>query len=662
MELRSDAGARLSDRPVVAWLLAIVLFANISGVFGADPQPYTVEVVSSGNKDLDSTLKATSELQTLRKSAPVSPFGLISRARVDIEHLKTVLESFGFYQGSVQISIDGLAPEDPQLADELMARAKGSDAHVKISVTPGPLYHLRHIDLEGNAPPEAARVLALRSGAPAVAADVLAAQGRLLTALQDKGYAFAKVEKPHAQVDHPSQTLDVRLRAQTGPQVQIGEIHVEGLSTIRQEFIRKRLLVHTDEQFSATEIEKARKDLLALGVFNSVNVSVANQTDPQGRVPITFNVRERRPHVVSLEGAYSSDLGGSAGVTWTNRDVSGRADALTLSAKAINFAGGTATRGVGYDLIGRYVIPDWKVRDQSLQVSLESIKQFLDAYDQTAYTATVAVTRRVSSLWRVSAGFSVEEERIDQHECGSDQTCVLEGDSCVLTTVTPPELCFGQRFSYTLIGLPLTALYNGTGQESPLDDATHGLRLSLSTTPTFSEGHPSTRFFVTQATAAFFFDLQHLGLTADSGRSVLALRALAGLAAGASTFNLPPDQRFYAGGSGTIRGYRYQSVGPLFPNGNPIGGTAINAGTVEYRQRFGTSFGAVLFVDAGSVSRNLSPFSGKAQAGAGVGARYYTPIGPLRVDIAVPLNKRPRTATFRGDDSFEVYIGLGQAF
>jgi translocation and assembly module TamA len=156
--------------------------------------------------------------------------------------------------------------------------------------------------------------------------------------------------------------------------------------------------------------------------------------------------------------------------------------------------------------------------------------------------------------------------------------------------------------------------------------------------------------------------LHKLHLNADAGRSILAVRALAGFAAGAHELSLPPDQRFYAGGSGTIRGYRYQSVGPQFPDGNPIGGTAINAGSAEFRQRIGTNFGAAVFVDAGNVSRNLNPLNGALRFGAGAGVRYYTPIGPLRVDVAVPLNKRPKTATSRGDDSFEVYIGLGQAF
>ena len=118
-------------------------------------------------------------------------------------------------------------------------------------------------------------------------------------------------------------------------------------------------------------------------------------------------------------------------------------------------------------------------------------------------------------------------------------------------------------------------------------------------------------------------------------------------------------KRFYAGGSGTIRGYRYQAVGPLFPDGNPIGGTAMNAGTVEYRQRIGMNFGTAVFLDGGKVSRNLDPLNGKFTFGTGIGLRYYTPIGPIRLDLAVPLQRRSGE---NPDDAFEIYIGLGQAF
>ena len=134
------------------------------------------------------------------------------------------------------------------------------------------------------------------------------------------------------------------------------------------------------------------------------------------------------------------------------------------------------------------------------------------------------------------------------------------------------------------------------------------------------------------------------------------MRGLVGQVSGAGVFDLPPDQRFYAGGSATVRGYRYQTLGPQFPDGTPTGGTAISAGTVELRQRILGNYGFATFLDVGQVTSNGEPFTSNWHAGAGIGARYYTSIGPIRVDFAVPLNKLP------GGDSFEVYIGIGQAF
>jgi translocation and assembly module TamA len=373
---------------------------------------------------------------------------------------------------------------------------------------------------------------------------------------------------------------------------------------------------------------------------------------------------------MSISGAYSSDLGGSAGVNWTNRDVSGKADSLSLAASAINLGGGTASNGIGYDTSAKYLLPDFLRRGQSLQFQLSAISQSLVAYDQEALTTGVSLNRKLSDIWSASVGFNVEEERIVQQECAADQNCLLNPLEQICLPqpqiIQPPE-CTSQTFRYTLISLPFSVLYNTTGLDSPLQDARKGLRISMSITPTLSVGHPNTRFFITQASVSTYFDLQTLGLNKDPGRSVLALRALAGLAAGASQFSLPPDQRFYAGGSGTIRGYRYQSVGPVFADGNPIGGTAINAGSAEFRQRIGTNFGFAVFVDAGNVSKNLDPLKGQLRFGTGAGVRYYTPIGPIRLDIAVPIARRRATLTSQGyttqaDDAFEIYIGLGQAF
>ena len=653
----------MSNRSGVLLLIAIALLYGASSAYAADPQPYKVDMASTGDSSLNATLKATSELETLRKTAPVGPFGLIGRARGDLERLKTVLESFGYYQSYVEIRIDGLPLDDPGVGEELTSRSKDNDAEVKITFSTGPLYHLRKIEIDGTVPSGAEQSLQLETGAPAVAAEVLAAGDRLLTALEDQGYAFAKVDTPIAYEDPPNRVLDVQFHVETGDPVKLGEIRIRGLKKMKEAVVRKRLLVHTGEPYGASKIEAARKDLLALGVFSSVSVRLGTKADTEGRVPVTFNARERAGHAVSVSGAYSSDLGGSTGVSWTKRNVSGKADSLTLSATAINLGGGTSSNGVGYDVNGKYLIPDWQERNQSLQVAVGAIRQFLDAYDQTAYTGSVTVNRKITNFLTLSAGLGLEQEHINQHECNlarcTEDTSVEP--SCIpiepplSADATDPPPC-NERFSYALLSLPITALFNTTGQDSPLADATHGMRVSLSVTPTFSFGHPSTRFFITQGTGSLYFDLNNIGFNKTPGRSVLALRALAGLAVGASQFSLPPDQRFYAGGSGTIRGYRYQSVGPLFDNRNPIGGTAINAGSVEYRQRIGESLGYAVFLDAGNVSQNLSPFNGQLKTGAGVGLRYYTPIGPIRLDVAVPLQRRS------GDDAFEIYIGLGQAF
>lgn len=629
--------------------LAVAVLLRLPLAHAGDPQSYRVDMASSGDGTRDDTLKATSDLLTLRKTAPVGPVALIGRARGDLDRLKTVLESYGYYQSYVDISIDGLPLDDPTLPDELTLRSGDNEARVKITFNLGDLYHVRRVDIDGDVPKEAQSALALQSGAPAVAAEVLAAGDRLQTALGDQGYAFAKVDPPIAHEDPAARVLDVSFHVVTGARVQIGEIRIRGLRKVNEEYVRRRLLVHSGEEYGATKIERARKDLLATGVFSSVSVQLGTEAQSKDGVPVTFRIRERLQHAAGVNAAYSSDLGGSAGFNWTNRDVSGKADQLTLSASAINLGGGTATTGIGYDVNGKYTIPDWKTRDQSLQTAIGALKQSLEAYDQIAFTTGVSVNRKLSSIWNVSAGIGAEEERIDQE-------CVTR--------------------NYTLLSLPLSALFNTTGLDSPLEDPSQGVRASANITPTLSVrssssldagcpasalpavsgAQPNAAFLITQVSVAYYLDLNLLHLNPNPKRSILALRALGGTAAGASEFSLPPDQRFYAGGSGTIRGYRYQSIGPQFVDGNPRGGTAIAAGSVEFRQRIGANFGMAVFLDGGQVSDTLNVLAGTLRFGGGAGIRYYTPIGPIRVDLAAPLGRRA------GDDSFEVYIGLGQAF
>ncbi|HEV3181068.1 MAG TPA: POTRA domain-containing protein, partial [Steroidobacteraceae bacterium] len=371
----------------------------------ADPQPYRVELASTGNGKFDATLKATSQLEALRTSVPVDPFGLIARARGDVDRLKTVLQSFGYYQSTVSITINGLALDAPSLGDALNALPKGNDALCKVSFNLGPLYHLGRIDIEGSLPDFARGGLALSSGAPAIASDILAAGARLLTTLENHGYAFARVDAPVAYEDADHHLLNLSLHVAPGPQVQIGDIRFEGLKRVRERWVRRRLLLHTGQPYSAIAVEQARKDLLTLGVFAAISVRLAEAPEPPGRVPIRFQMRERARHAVSLSAGYSSDLGGSAGVNWVDRNLRGSAEQLNLTARVINL-GGTASTGIGYDTSAKYLLPEFVHRDQQLQFAVGAIKQSLQAYNQTAQTSGVTLSRKISTLWSTSVGIS----------------------------------------------------------------------------------------------------------------------------------------------------------------------------------------------------------------------------------------------------------------
>jgi translocation and assembly module TamA len=643
---------------IAALLIAASRVAAVAQA--ADPQPYTVTLQATGVPALDSTLHASSQLESLRKGAPVGPFALIGRAQDERGRLETVLDSFGYYRRSLSVTIDGKQLDDPTLADDIAALPKDRPAKVDVAITLGPLYHLRRITIDGDISTSARKAMQLDSGAAAVAADVLAARDRLLNALQEEGRALAKVEEPVAYEDASEPVLDVTYKVQAGPKVVIGPILLTGLKRMHEQFVRKRLLLHTGEQYSPSRIELARADLLALGVFSGVTVHIAPAADAHERLPVTFELKERKRHAVTLNAAYSSDLGGSAGTTWTDRNVFGNGEKLSLTASAINL-GGNATTGLGYDFAAQLVKPDFLLRDQSLQFSLAALKQDLIAYEQTATTGGVSLVRKLSKLWTVSLGLSLEQEQIIQEGAA----CLPPAPVPAPTTAELDLLCVRLPRYYTLFSLPISVKYDSTNLANPLDDPLHGERATLTITPTESlkngrnsgdTGGGDATFVVLQATASKYFDLENLGLS-PHGRSVIALRALAGLATGASEFSLPPDQRFYGGGSLTVRGYPYQSVGPQFIDSNPVGGTAVEAVGAEFRQRIGEHFGTVFFVDAGEVTATTRPFQGTLSIGYGTGVRYYTPIGPIRLDLGFLASRPPGGIPF-----VEVYVGLGQVF
>lgn len=585
----------------------------------ADPQPYNVNLDKTGNARLDQLLQDASTLISLREGAEVGPFALITRSKQDQERFVAALRALGYYQGKVSLRIAGRTLDDPELIDRLSDAPDYPPVQVTVAIELGPEFHWGVIKIAGDIPQPPRDALNLKSGDVALADEALAARERLLNELREQGHALAKVDEPVATLREESDSVDILFRVESGPKVVVGDIAVNGLKDLREDFVRRHLLLSPGQPFRPSAVETARQDLASLSVFSSVSAQAGKQLDIEGRIPVYFDVAERQRHAVNLGAAYSTDLGASFSGAWLHRNMFGNAEQINLSAAVMQLGGDSAT-GIGYKGGAAFSKPDFLLRDQSLQMGLDAIKQSLDAYDLKTVLAELLLNRKLSRHWHGSYGIAAQQSRITQQ---------------------------GVTRDYTLLSLPLTLKYDSSN--SPLDP-TEGSIATISVTPAESLASGGKPFVTMQVSASTYLDL------GKPGRSVLALRGLIGDTEGAGQFELPPDRRFYAGGSATVRGYKYQSIGPAFADHKPQGGTAIAAGTVEFRQRILDDYGVALFTDVGQVSVDSLPFSGSWQIGAGVGLRYYTSFGPIRLDLAFPVNPQP------GSGSFEVYIGLGQAF
>ena len=441
-------------RWAVSGLLVAALVSPDPGR-AADPQPYRVDLPSTDDPSLDAALRASSVLLTLREKAPVGPFALLARAREDRARLDTALNSFGYYGGTISIDVAGRSIDDPTLPAQLDRTTE--EVPVAIHIDKGPLYHLRRVALTGQPDAVAREALKLKAGDPAVAVDVVDAQGRMLAALRDDGHALATVGTPGAVLVPSDRGLDVSYAVEPGPRVDLGPITIVGLDRVHEGYVRRRLLVHQGELFDPRKIDKAREDLAAAGVFSDVSFNAPDQLDAAGQLPLTVRLVESKRHVVGATIAYSTDLGFSAGVTWADRNLFGNAERLDLGA-AVTQIGGSDSKRPGYDVTATLTQPDVFTRDLDLIYRLQGIKESLDAYDRTAVIGGVSVRRRFSPEFSLTAGLQAQQARITQE---------------------------GMTNDYTLLQLPITATYDTTGTGGLLD-ATHGIKATGTITPSNS--------------------------------------------------------------------------------------------------------------------------------------------------------------------------------
>jgi len=587
---------------------------------------YQTEIKRTGDGRLDSALRAVSQLVQLQEQAPTGAFGLVNRARSDRDRLARALESEGYWGGTVHVTVAGLPLDTPDLSERLEAFG-ARPVPIEVTVDKGEVYRIgrvsaRSVTPEGEAAvASAAEDLGLRTGDPARAEPVLAAERRLLDRLLASGHPLAVVAGRDTVVNHDRREMDVTWRLAPGPAARFAAPDVEGAERVDTGFLKRYAASRLENQpYSPDRLERARRSMLALGPFAAVRVRAADRLDETGRLPTTFTVTERARHAIGVSAAYETNYGPSVRAYWEHRNLLGGAERLRVEVEVARIATGGPIGEETYRAGATYRDPGLFGRDLTLVASVFALRERLEAYDRDAIAGTVLFEQRFSERLFAQAGPTADFGR--------------SGPSG------------GPLAPYEIAGVTFGGRYDGTDS---LLDPSQGFRFNGAVTPSwsFSTNGPFAPLRVTGST---YWDV--LG----ERRTILAARGTFGSLLGSQLADVPRHLRFYAGGGGSVRGYDYQSIGPRDERNRPSGGGSLVEASVELRQRVWGDIGAVAFVDAGSVGTSSAPDFSNLRFGAGLGVRYHTPIGPIRADVAVPLVKQPNSS------SFGLYVGIGQAF
>lgn len=624
------AAPRRTTAPGAAAALALLLLAlPATGQEEAAPAeppafPYTAEVAPvEGAEELTATARAVAQTLTLRERAPTDAPGLIGRVRADLPRLQEVLRAEGYWGGQVGATIAGRPPDDPALPALLQAARE--PVAVVITLTPGPRYAIGRVRIdaepEAAAPAvrEAAAAFPLPEGDPARAAAVRDAESGMLGALRDAGHPLPAVAGREIWVDHDRRAMDVTWRIAPGPRATFAAPEVAGQVRTNAGLLRRTAARQVEgRDFSPATLERGRRALVALGVFDSVRAEPGTAVDADGRLPVTFQVSERPLRAIGGSLAFETNYGLAASLYWEHRNLFGGAERLRLEAEGARL-GEADLENATYRAFATLTLPEIWRRDARLTARVGAVRERLDAYDRDAVLASAIAERALSERLALQAGPLYEEGRIGR---------------------------YGNLEDFALFGFVTGLRWDAT---TSLLDPTSGWRASVTATPFWSprDSQTFTRLLATGST--------YLDVTGEA-RGVLALRTAIGATIGATRDEITLDKRFYSGGGGSVRGYTFQSIGPRDTGNKPLGGASLLELSMEWRQRISGPWGAVAFVDAGTVGEDSLPGSGDLRVGAGAGLRYATAIGPIRVDIGVPLNPQ------RGDAAYALYVGIGQAF
>lgn len=581
---------------------------------------YTLEVLSEELPEAGEIFLETAELATLREKPIFSRFLLGARLRSGISTGQDILNSLGYYDGVCDGSIETI-PEAP-------------GTKVVIRFTPGTQYTIGKTQVlvapaagwageeppppspagQGGYPDIGLKDVGLKEGDPAVASKVIAAVDLLADLWGDRGYPDATLSGTRYTLDKSRRVLEVEATIDPGEFTRMGALVITGDNPVKPGFIENSINWEYGQPWNETLVERFQDTLFQKGIFKPMVVERSKERHDDGTRDLILDVQRAPLRTVSGSLNYDSDFGPGVDIAWEHRNLTHWGDRFRVEVP------------VWKDLqqLGlQYTRPYFLSKRQNLLAKLSLLNEKADSYRLKSMSAAVGVERQLSRNLLGTLQVTLERGRLDE---------------------------FMERTAdYSIVGFPLTLDWNWAND---LLDPTTGHRLKITAAPYY--GHYTRDFQVvkTRLDADQYFSLK------KDGYLVAAFRLSLGAIFGDDADALPTSMRFFSGGGGSVRGYRYQSIGPLNRRGRPAGGDLMTEASAELRWRFKESMGVTLFVDGGMLydEVDMSYLGKDLLFGGGLGFRYYTPVGPFRVDIATPLNPREH------DPKVQLYISLGQSF
>lgn len=544
---------------------------------------------------------------------PSNRFEARRRARAAMGSAEALLRSEGYYQPVLEDVVEG--EENPVAI---------------VNVTPGRRFVLSDPRVQWTAPAPDAASEAVALGEIAIKPDqagragaVLAAEGRVVASLTRRGYADAAAEPRRVVVDHATFTVQPNYRISSGALVRLDGVRLETRGPTNPAWVTGLAPWTEGDVYDPDDVAELERRLLETGVYDGVGVALAprEQNLTSGLRPIIVTLTDRPRRILEAGATFSTAEGSGLDLIWTWHNRFGRADTVVWQARAADV---DSRLGVNLSL------PHWRRPGETLRLSAAVLNEDTDAYRRTAAAVSADLQQRLGKTSWISYGVGLDAGKYDENRFD-------------------PVTRLPINFDRDLIILTGRASAYLDRSNDPLDPTT-GWRLSASAQPTAVSGEDTTVFLRTEAQVTAYLPLQ------DGAKTVLAGRARLGSIVGGNELAIPSDRLFYSGGGGSVRGFEYQGVGPRLPDNTPRGGLSLVEASVEIRRDVWRSFQAVAFVDAGAIGFQETPDFGNLRYGAGFGVRYKLPFGPIRADIAFPLDRRD------GDADFQVYVSIGQAF